>query len=98
MHGAPRSLTVVRRSSGPRRRTVRWPFLVAVAMVSAAALVASAPPGSGATVYSSRDAALRREVGRLMADPRVTASTAHVGVVVADASTRVPVHVRYANT
>ncbi len=98
MHGAPRSLTVVRRSSGPRRRTGRWPFLVAVAMVAVAALVASAPPGSGATVYSSRDAALRREVGRLMADPAVTASTAHVGVLVADASTRVPVYVRYANT
>jgi len=69
-----------------------------VVMLAVAALVATAPPGSGATVYSSRDAALRREVGRLMTDPSVTASTAHVGAVVADASTRTPVYVRYANT
>ena len=33
-----------------------------------------------------------------MTDPSVTASTAHVGVVVADASTRTPVYVRDANT
>src|SRR6478736_6564697 len=66
-------------------------------MLAVAALVATAPPGSGATVYSARDAALRREVGRLMTDPSVTASTAHVGVVVADASTRTPVYVRYAS-
>ncbi len=77
MFGAPRSLKVVRGSTGPRR-AVRWPFLVAVVMLAVAALVATAPPGSGATVYSSRDAALRREVGRLMTDPSVTASTAHV--------------------
>ena len=97
MFGAPRSLKVVRGSTGPRR-AVRWPFLLAVVMLAVAALVATAPPGSGATVYSARDAALRREVGRLMTDPSVTASTAHVGVVVADASTRTPVYVRYANT
>ena len=97
MFGAPRSLKVVRGSAGPRR-AVRWPFLVAVVMLAVAALVATAPPGSGATVYSSRDAALRREVGRLMTDPSVTASSAHVGVVVADATTRTPVYVRYANT
>ena len=98
MFGAPRSLKVVRGSRGPRHRPVRWPFLLAVAMLAVTAIVASAPPGSGATVYSTGDAALRREVGRLMTDPSVTASTAHVGVVVADASTRTPVYVRYANT
>ncbi len=60
-----------------------------------AALVAAAPPGSGATVTSPRDAALRREVAALMASPSVTASTAHVGVVVADAVTGVPVYRRF---
>ena len=94
-HRAPR---IVRGSRGPRTRPVRWPFVLAVSMLAVAAILSTAPPGSGATVYASRDAALRREVGRLMTDPSVTASTAHVGVVVADASTRVPVYVRYANT
>ena len=69
-----------------------------VAVLAVATVVSTAPPGSGATVYDTRDAALRREVARVMADPRVTASTAQVGAVVADASTRTPVYLRGADT
>ena len=98
MVGAPRQLKVVRGARGPRSRSVTWPFLVAVAMLAGAALVATAPKGSGATVYDPRDAALRREITKVMSDPSVTASTAQVGAVVADASTRRQVYVRYANT
>lgn len=101
MVGAPRPLKVARGTRGnrgPRSRPVRWPIVMAIAMLAVAALVAAAPPGSGATVYDPRDAALRREVGKVMADPSVTASTARVGAVVADASTRRQIYVRYANT
>ncbi len=86
-----------RRGGGPdqRRRTAG---IVVAAVVTVVAVVTATAQDSRAAGYQSRDAALRREVGRLMADPRVSASSARVGVTVQDASTRVPVYVRYANT
>ena len=69
-----------------------------MAVVAVVAVVTATAPDSRASGYQSRDAALRREVGRLMTDPRVTASSARVGVTVQDASTWVPVYVRGANT
>ncbi|NUT58287.1 MAG: D-alanyl-D-alanine carboxypeptidase/D-alanyl-D-alanine-endopeptidase, partial [Agromyces sp.] len=85
---------------GPRgpRASARWPVLLAVGMLAVAAILSSAPHGSGATVYDPRDAALRREIGTVMADPRVTASTARVGVVVRDASSRSRIYLRGADT
>ncbi|NUR81583.1 MAG: D-alanyl-D-alanine carboxypeptidase/D-alanyl-D-alanine-endopeptidase [Dermatophilaceae bacterium] len=82
---------------GPRSQA-RWPFLLAVVMLAVAAVLSSAPPGSGATVYDTRDAALRREITKVFADPRVTASTARVGAVVRDASTRTSIYLRGADT
>ena len=94
----PRAPKVVRGPRGPRTQPVRWPFLLAVAMLAVAAILSAAPHGSGATVYDARDAALRREVAKVMADPRVTASTVRVGAVVADASTRRTIYLRAADT
>lgn len=67
-------------------------------MLAVAAVLSSAPQGSGATVYDARDAALRREVTTVFADSRVTASSARVGAVVRDASTRSDIYLRGADT
>ncbi|MHA3834531.1 D-alanyl-D-alanine carboxypeptidase/D-alanyl-D-alanine endopeptidase [Terrabacter sp. AAH1] len=94
----PRASKIVRGPRGPRTQPVRWPFLLAVVMLAVAAVLSSAPRGSGATVYDTRDAALRREISRVFADSRVTASTARVGAVVRDASTRTNIYLRGSDT
>lgn len=67
-------------------------------MLAVAAVLSSAPRGSGATVYDVRDAALRREVTKVFGDSRVTASSARVGAVIRDASTRSNIYLRGADT
>ncbi|WP_374970316.1 D-alanyl-D-alanine carboxypeptidase/D-alanyl-D-alanine-endopeptidase [Terrabacter sp. BE26] len=86
------------RGAWARTSPGRWRVAPVAAALAVAAVLSAASGGSSATVYDSRDAALRREVGKVMADPRVTASTARVGMVVADASTRRPVYLRGADT
>lgn len=74
-----------------RRRRLALPALVVVLV---AALVALVAPSEARAAYLPADAALRREIGRVLADPSVTTTTARVGVAVADGATGNEIYLR----